>query len=69
MDDQQPTVVAVLDGGPTDIPVMMRTCHVTGDADRVKLPWLNGYEHFHRTAPGADGRTVFTWVGRTRIAE
>ncbi|MEU1602148.1 DUF5988 family protein [Micromonospora matsumotoense] len=69
MDDQQATVVAVLDGGPADIPVVMRTCHVNGDADTVKLQWLNGYEHFHRTTAGSDGRTVFTWVGRTRIAE
>ncbi|WCN84618.1 DUF5988 family protein [Micromonospora sp. LH3U1] len=47
----------------------MRTCHVAGDADTIKLQWLNGYEHFHRTAAGPDGSAVFAWVARTRIAE
>ena len=70
MEDQSKvTVLAVLDGGPADIPVAMRTCHVTTDADTVKLQWLNGYEHFRRTLSGPDNRTVFTWVARTRIAE
>ncbi|WP_336298058.1 DUF5988 family protein [Micromonospora sp. LH3U1] len=69
MDDQKVTVLAVLDGGPADIPVTMRTCHVAGDADTIKLQWLNGYEHFHRTAAGPDGSAVFAWVARTRIAE
>lgn len=61
----------VLRGGPADFPAEMRVHSLLNDADKVKIPHYGGYEHFERTAGPVDenGRPIFEWTGRTRIAE
>lgn len=64
-------VRAVLHGGPADIPEPMRVRRVCADEQKIKLPWLGGYEHFERDAAAQAplGAVVFRWTTRTRIAE
>lgn len=61
----------VLRGGPDGLPEAMRVREVAAGEDKVKIPWLGGYEHFERDprAAGHGGPVVFRWTLRTRIAE
>ncbi|MFI2617290.1 DUF5988 family protein [Streptomyces sp. NPDC018584] len=72
------TVEAVLVGGPAEIPAEARKVRLpfTGESgldEKVKVRFLNGYEHFERE-PGAVPRdrtspVTFRWTTRTMIAE
>ena len=67
-----PLVRAVLRGGPTGLPEASRHHLVAVGKDRIKVPYLGGYEHFHRTFHATDGAAdvvVFQWIGQTKIAE
>jgi hypothetical protein len=61
------TVRAYLEGGPDDLPE--RIVPVTGPSDELKIPHLNGYEHFRATARRTDTTegdlAVFEWFERT----
>ncbi len=60
----------ILRGGPDDFPAGERIHRLLNDADKVKVPYCGGYEHFERTGGTDDaGRPVFEWTGRTRVAE
>jgi len=64
-------VDAVLQGGPVSFPETLRECRVHAADEVVKVPHLNGYEHFERCADEAPDNTpiVFQWSFSTRIAE
>ncbi|GIJ60428.1 DUF5988 family protein [Virgisporangium aurantiacum] len=64
-----PAVAAVLEGGPADLPAADRSRAVPAGADKIKLRWQGGYEHFVRHDSGAGGPVVFRWAMRTRVAE
>ncbi|TDC58988.1 hypothetical protein E1258_19605 [Micromonospora sp. KC207] len=66
-----PTVVdALLRGGPATLPEKLRRQRVPGATDKIKVPYLAGYEHFERDGTVApDGLVVFRWTGRTFVAE
>ncbi|GAA2525325.1 DUF5988 family protein [Winogradskya humida] len=63
----------MLTGGPSYVTESMRLCEVVDLADSVKLSYGNGYEHFGYTgetvSDGEEPVAVFTWKGRTKIAE
>jgi hypothetical protein len=66
------SVVAILEGGPADLPANLRRATVGRHDRKVKVRYLNGYEHFERADEddGADAAEVrFRWMLRTRIAE
>jgi hypothetical protein len=69
--DRSRVIDAVLTGGPEHLPRESRLRRVPCTADTVKVTCCNGYEHFERDpAPAADGDlVVFSWTGRTLIAE
>ncbi|HET9171260.1 MAG TPA: DUF5988 family protein [Actinospica sp.] len=56
-----------LEGGPSDLPE--RIVPITRPGGDVKIPHLNGYEHFRATSretDSADGPlTVYEWFERT----
>jgi len=58
---------AFLEGGPRDLPEADRRQRVTASQVKVKIPYLDGYEHFERADDSA--AIVYRWVTRTRIAE
>ncbi|SCL14029.1 hypothetical protein GA0070616_0309 [Micromonospora nigra] len=63
-------VEAVLEGGPANLPVDLRSHLVTPTSDKIKVHHYGGYEHFERDATTGDVTpVVFRWTGRTRIAE
>jgi hypothetical protein len=64
-------VEAVLEGGPVHLPDELRTRHVPHTDETIKVPYLDGYEHFEcDSVTGAAGTpVVFRWTGRTRVAE
>lgn len=73
MDASVPSaLIAILEGGPEDIPSASRVQRVGPFDNRIKLPHYGGYEHFER-ASGLDdstaGRSIFRWVTRTEVAE
>ncbi|GAA2657372.1 DUF5988 family protein [Paractinoplanes durhamensis] len=64
-------VEAVLEGGPANLPNELRTHHVLHTDEKIKVPYLDGYEHFECASVTDTGGTpvVFRWTGRTRVAE
>ena len=63
------TVEVVLEGGPQGIPRSMRAPLVS-TPDRIKVQYLNGYEHFELDPATADSVPMhFYWTMRTKIAE
>jgi hypothetical protein len=66
-------VNAVLEGGPTGLPEPERIRHVPPGEFKVKVSFLNGYEHFIATGehvPLMQGAVrIFRWEMRTKIAE
>lgn len=69
--DALDTIEAMLEGGPTNMPVDLRALRVPQHEEKVKVSFYGGYEHFERLPEsGAVGApVVFRWTGRTRIAE
>ena len=63
----------VLVGGPESLPVTARILEVADPADKVKISFGAGYEHFLPSGETSvvDGEKlpVFRWCGATRIAE
>jgi len=63
----------LLVGGPESIPGSLRIQEVIDLADKVKLAFGAGYEHFLHSGEVSvvDGEQlpVFRWCGKTRIAE
>ncbi|MDG4830606.1 DUF5988 family protein [Solwaraspora sp. WMMD1047] len=63
-------IEAILEEGPADLPTELRRRTVAADSMKIKVPHLNGYEHFERVPkPGDTTSAVFRWTTRTRIAE
>jgi hypothetical protein len=67
------SVQAVLEGGPATIPVELRIQDVSPFAEKVKLPYYGGYEHFERTGSLIEDiscrQVIFRWTMRTEMAE
>jgi uncharacterized protein DUF5988 len=67
------SVRVVLSGGPAELPTSERTREVPTLADKVKIPFASGHEHF--VYRGGDREIdgvpvpVFEWCDRTRVAE
>lgn len=63
----------VLLGGPDYLPVTVRIQEVADPADKLKIAFGAGYEHFLPSGEISivDGEylPVFRWCGATRIAE
>jgi hypothetical protein len=62
----------VLEGGPAEMPLDLRICRASAGAEKIKVPYYGGYEHFVRPdlpARPLDQRVVYRWIGRTRVAE
>jgi len=63
----------VLVGGPESLPVAARILDVADLADKVKITFGAGYEHFLPSGQTSvvDGErlSVFNWCGGTRMAE
>jgi hypothetical protein len=63
----------VLIGGPESLPVTVRVQEVASLADKVKVAFGAGYEHFMASDEMSlvDGEhlPVFRWCGATRLAE
>jgi hypothetical protein len=65
----KPTVgrQAYLEGGPDDLPE--RIVPITPPGNELKIPHLNGYEHFRATARRKDtaqgSLVVYEWFERT----
>lgn len=66
-------IKVMLTGGPSYVPESMLRCEVVDLGEPVKLCYGNGYEHFgfsgETVGDGDDSVAVFTWKGRTKIAE
>jgi hypothetical protein len=66
-------VTAVLEGGPVDLPEVVRKRPVVLDGDTIKILHRGGYEHFKRvadrTATSHTEPVIYQWIARTRIAE
>jgi hypothetical protein len=65
--DHAPVVHAVLHGGPSHLPEVLRSVLEPVEDYKIKVPYLGGYEHFERE--GESSPAVFRWTGRTKIAE
>jgi hypothetical protein len=67
------SVLAVLEGGPANLPSAMRMQTVSAFAQKIKVPYYGGYEHFERTADieanVSAEHIIFRWTMRTEIAE
>jgi hypothetical protein len=69
-----PTIKVLLTGGPLYVTESMRSHEVANLDDSIKIPYGNGYEHFryegeNNTVENEDTTVLFTWKGRTKIAE
>jgi hypothetical protein len=64
-------ILAVLEGGPVSLPKASRTQLVEPLAQKIKIPFYGGYEHFERISPVKENsaQTVFRWTMRTAVAE
>lgn len=64
-------ILAVLEGGPVSLPKASRTQLVEPLAEKIKIPYCGGYEHFERIGPLQENsvQTVFRWTMRTAVAE
>jgi Family of unknown function (DUF5988) len=61
----------VLVGGPASLPKELRTRQVASTDRKIKVAHRSGYEHFERETLGdsPNAPVVFSWTGRTRVAE
>jgi hypothetical protein len=66
-------ILAVLVGGPASLPEGSRMQKVSPFAQKIKVPYYGGYEHFERTCPLEQNalaeEIVFHWTMRTELAE
>jgi Family of unknown function (DUF5988) len=66
-------VNAVLLGGPISFPETERRQQVPAEENKIKIPHMGGYEHFHREdgelGTAEDLPLIFNWAMRTKIAE
>ena len=66
-------ILAVLVGGPTSLPEEWRAPKVSPFAEKIKVPYCGGYEHFERLPPiettAVPEEIVFHWTMRTKVAE
>jgi len=66
-------VRVLLSGGPDQLPEFARMREVKDLAEKVKIPFASGYEHFVHSGDECevDGfrMPVFEWCDRTRVAE
>jgi hypothetical protein len=69
----EPSLRAILVGGPTSLPAGSRIQAVSHGSDKIKVEHRGGYEHFERQgAPDAAGvpeEIQFHWTMRTNVAE
>lgn len=68
----QGSVEVTLVGGPEDIHGKLWLPEELGNAEKIRIRYLAGYEHYEQTCQsaatgGAD--RVLTWTMRTKIAE
>lgn len=67
------SVQAVLRGGPATIPASSRVQEVSPFAEKIKLPYCGGYEHFERMASLVEDtscrQVIYRWTMRTEPAE
>ncbi len=67
------SILAVLVGGPASLPEAVRSQEVSPFAQKIKVPYYGGYEHFERTSPLEDNAlsayVTFCWTMRTELAE
>ncbi len=72
MGSAEPTVDVTLKGAPDGMPETVRIPVTALSADRLKIPFRAGYEHF---VPDVNARSetgigaVFLWCDRTKLAE
>lgn len=63
-------ISAVLVGGPVGFPAEWRHRTVDAAETKIKLPYLNGWEHFERQPVAESGGPLpFHWTMSTKIAE
>jgi len=68
--DEEISVLAVLEGGPTTLSDISRTQTVSAFAEKIKIPHYGGYEHFERTEEFLENsHIIFRWMMRTEVAE
>jgi hypothetical protein len=67
------SVLAVLEGGPINIPRTSRVQNVGPLDEKIKVPHYGGYEHFERTEVRDENvsplEIVYRWTMRTEMAE
>lgn len=67
------SILAVLVGGPASLPEATRIQEVSPFAQKIKVPYYGGYEHFERTCPleenALSAQITFSWTTRTELAE
>lgn len=64
----QGSIEVDLRGGPDALPKKLWLPAELAAAEKLKIRYLGGYEHYERTAPDGAG-VVLTWRMHTRIAE
>lgn len=69
----EPSVRAILVGGPASLPESSRIQTVSHRSDKIKVAHRGGYEHFERQvmlgATEAPEEIQFHWTMRTHVAE
>ena len=64
------SVEIILDGGPDGLARSYSTTSIVALERRIKIPYLNGYEHFELASDSIDeGPLRFHWTMQTKIAE
>ena len=67
------SILAVLVGGPASLPEATRIQEVSPFAQKIKVPYYGGHEHFERTCPleenALSNYITFCWTMRTELAE
>lgn len=72
MRSAEPTVKVTLKGAPDGMPRTLLVRRADVAADRLKIPFRAGYEHFVpecRTHGVPEDSAVFVWCDRTNLAE
>lgn len=68
-----PSVRAILVGGPASLPAGSRIQTVSHHSDKIKIAHRGGYEHFERQGSPDDAgipeEIQFHWTMRTNVAE
>jgi len=72
MGSAEPTVEVTLEGAPDGMPGTVLVRRAELPRDRLKIPYLAGYEHFiplERFSGVPEDGAVFVWCDRTKFAE